>query len=112
MQNCFLKILTETNGEESILYKKAEVEFFDGYAKVVYEEENARVLLELQGKSVRVERVGDYSLSLYLKEGEETISYIGLGGSKGEIASKTDISPNRGITQRERQVFSSLFLLI
>lgn len=89
MQACTLHILSTADGENRQF--KADGEFFYSKEKteIVYFQDGARVLVQIEGNGVLLDRKGDYELSLPLKEGERTIGRIGLGGALGEVEIST-----------------------
>ena len=89
MQSCFLKIVTHVNGEKNTVYKRGSIQRKGSAVRFFYEKNGANVSLEISGKSVNVVRDGDYSLRLRLKEGELTVSELGIGGNVGQIKTKT-----------------------
>ena len=57
---------------------------------VCYQEENAEITLVFEKEQVKLERCGDYELSLLLKQGEISDGKIGFGGSLGDIRVKAN----------------------
>ena len=54
-----------------------------------YREENAWVLLTIENGQAIIDRQGDYTLYLVLKEGESTKGLLGIGGNQGELETIT-----------------------
>jgi uncharacterized beta-barrel protein YwiB (DUF1934 family) len=61
----------------------------DGKITLAYADDNAETLLVFDKDVVQVERKGDYSLSLRLKENELTSGFLGINGGQGEISTYT-----------------------
>ncbi|MBQ8428762.1 MAG: DUF1934 family protein [Clostridia bacterium] len=85
MQACKLTINTSVDGQETEFACEGELELSAFGAILRYRQEKALVTLTLDGETVSVERVGDYTLSLLLKRGVRTIGRIGIGGNEGEV---------------------------
>ena len=89
MRACSVLLSTKVDGENNETIRDGEIEIFPRSAQIIYREENAQVKLSLQGEQVNVLRQGDYTLALFLKNGETTTGEIGIGGNSGEILTKT-----------------------
>lgn len=89
MQPCFLRIVTLTDGMESVFSQEANIELAPSYAKLWYEEKSGRVCLCLENGRVFIERKGDYALCLWLAEGERLSGKIGLLGAEGNVETDT-----------------------
>ena len=85
MQACKLTITTTADGVENSITREGEMELSLAKVLLRYREENAFVVLILEGDTAKIEREGDYSLRLTLKEGETLMGEIGIGGAGGEI---------------------------
>ena len=85
MQSCNLTITTSVDGRETDFSCVGELGLTAHSATLRYTQENASVSLVLEGESAKIDRIGDYSLRLFLKRGEESDGALGLGGSDGEI---------------------------
>lgn len=90
MQACQLTITTTIEDRESKLSVKGEMELSLLCAKLVYKDENAVVTIQIDEKSVEIQRVGDYSLTLSLIEKKQTKGSLGILGATGDIAVYTD----------------------
>ena len=88
MEPCFLKIVTSTDGVESVFSQDAEMELTPLSAVLWYEEKE-----------------GDYILRLLLAEGKRLPGKIGLPGAEGEI--ETD-AHRIGYTLRESSLLLSM----
>ena len=85
MQDCSVTITTSADGRETTMKREGSCQLSVVGCMLQYREENAAVRILLNGEAAEVERMGDYTLRLYLKRGETTIGYLGIGGSEGEI---------------------------
>ena len=85
MQACKLTITTTADGVENSITREGEMELSLSKTLLRYCEENAFVVIILEGDTAKIEREGDYSLRLSLKEGETLTGEIGIGGAGGEI---------------------------
>ncbi len=70
---------------ENSIVREGEMKISFTDVELRYREENAFVYMKLQGDCAEIERQGDYSLRLHLKQDEETKGSIGIGGTDGEI---------------------------
>ena len=105
MEPCFLKIVTSTDGVESVFSQDAEMELTPLSAVLWYEEKDGRVCLRLKDGRVSIEREGDYILRLLLAEGKRLPGKKGLPGAEGEI--ETD-AHRIGYTLRENSLLLSM----
>ena len=85
MQACRIVINTTVDGCETQTVREGEMLLTSLSATLVYHEENAEVSVVFENGVAKIERRGDYALSLKLKSGEITQGGIGLGNSQGEI---------------------------
>lgn len=85
LQACSITITTTTDGQETKIVRDGQMALSALSARIVYQEDNAQIDMFFQGDEVTVERKGDYTLRLRLKNGEKTIGNIGLGGASGEV---------------------------
>lgn len=89
MKPCHLTITTTIEDEETSISRNGEFALSSFSAKVCYREENALVCLEWEDHTLKIERLGDYTLRLFLQEDEITSGSIGLSGAEGEIQTYT-----------------------
>ena len=59
-------------------------------AEIRYTDENSNSSIYVDTNAVRISRNGEYSIELNLEEGKKTISRLGIGGSVGEIPTRTE----------------------
>ncbi len=85
MKKCRLSITTSVNGEESSIIRQGTMELMPLSAKLFYQEDNARICVFVKDNSVRIQREGDYTLSLLLQESIKNQGSIGILGSEGGI---------------------------
>ncbi len=85
MQACRIVINTTVDGCETQTVREGEIFLTSLSANLVYREENAEVSVVFENGETKIERRGDYALSLHLKSDEITQGGIGLGNSQGEI---------------------------
>ena len=85
MQGCKITLTTSMDGKETQIVRKGSVSLSLSRAVVSYREENAFLTLIFEKDGVKLERRGDYSLSLLLKQGETCGGTLGFGGSVGDI---------------------------
>ena len=85
MQACRIIINTTVDGCETQTIREGEMLLTSLSATLVYREENAEVSVVLENGVAKIERLGDYALSLILQGEEITQGLIGLGNSQGEI---------------------------
>ena len=85
MKPCKLTIITNTDGQENSITRNGEMEISQSSLVLRYREENAMVYLRIEGDSAQIERQGDYSLKLCLKQNVLTQGEIGIGGSNGSL---------------------------
>ena len=89
MQKCLVKITTEIDGNVSEVSHTGGCIFRATSAEIVYKQDSSSNTIELKDKSLRITRTGDYTLDLHFKEGEMLKGILGIGGSNGEISTKT-----------------------
>lgn len=89
MQPCHLSITTATEGTERSVSYEGEAEFSALSATVRYQEESALVHICVEKGAVTIERKGDYTLALRLKESCTCEGSIGIGGANGEMYTHT-----------------------
>ena len=85
MQRCRLTITTAVDGRETELSCEGELSLSVCAATLRYQQDGANVSLVLDGETAKIERIGDYSLRLFLKSGEKTDGALILGGNEGGI---------------------------
>ena len=85
MQSCKITLTTSADGKETQITRQGSVSLSLSKSLVRYQEENAAFTLVFEKDSVRLERSGDYALSLLLKEGEYSDGTLGLDGANGKI---------------------------
>ncbi len=85
LQACSITITTTADGQETKMIRKGQMALSTLSARIIYQEENAQIDMFFQGDEVTVERKGDYTLRLRLKNGERTVGSIGLGAASGEV---------------------------
>ncbi len=85
LQACLITITTTVDGQETKIVRQGEMALSTLSARIIYQEENALVDMFFHGNEVTVERQGDYTLRLHLKNGEKTVGSIGLGDVCGEV---------------------------
>ncbi len=90
MQDGFLTIRTTVDGTESRFSCKAEMEFTSLSAVLRYVEENAQVTITVNESGATIERRGDYSMRLSLRERERTQGVLSIGGNEGSIDVETE----------------------
>ena len=54
-----------------------------------YSDENATVLIRVDGEGVTIERDGDYSMRLFLQEGKRTVGTLSIAGNVGDVVVET-----------------------
>ena len=85
MQDCRIFINTTVDGRETQTVREGKICLNSLSVTLAYREENAEVSVVFEKGETKIERRGDYALSLHLKNGEITQGGIGLGNSQGEI---------------------------
>ena len=85
MKRCRLTITTAVDGRETELSCEGELSLSVCSATLCYQQDGASVSLILDGETAKIERIGDYSLRLFLKTGEKTEGALILGGNEGPI---------------------------
>lgn len=89
MKICKLIISTVADGCENTISRMGKVAILNGSILMEYKEENAQVQLTINQNSAKIERVGDYSLRLYLIPNQITEGNIGIAGNEGAISVRT-----------------------
>ncbi len=89
MRRCKITINTTVDGQETSFSTYGEMSLSIYGVTVRYQQENATITLAFKGGDVTVDRLGDYSLHLDLKEDTLTKGKIGIGGNEGEIEIQT-----------------------
>ena len=89
MENCLLTITTTVDGQETKTTKQAEGECSLSSMRLTYCEENAQVFLSLSDGRLEIFRTGDYSLHLFLKQGETLKGSLSIANSEGELTVHT-----------------------
>ena len=69
LQACSITITTTTDGQETKITRQGKMALTALSARVIYQEEKALVDMFFQGNEVTIERKGDYTLRLRLKNG-------------------------------------------
>ncbi len=90
MRSCRLTIYTSVDGQETEFSCLGKLCLNGREATVQYHQENANVTLRFYKGGVEIERAGDYTLFLSLREGESIQGKIGIGGNEGELTTKAD----------------------
>ena len=85
MEECKLTITTMVNGEESSILRTGKMQLTPFSAQLSYQEENAVIHLKVEKNSAWIEREGDYTLFLPLKQGEIRKGRLGIMGSEGDV---------------------------
>lgn len=85
MKSCNLTITTSVDGRETDFSCEGELFLSARSATLRYTQANASVSLVLDGQTAKIERVGDYSLRLFLQNGEESVGILALGENDGEM---------------------------
>ena len=91
MQEVFLTIWTAVDQEESRFSCKAEMECSPLSAVLRYTQENAQITIYVGENETRIERDGDYSMRLPLRENCRTQGMLSIGGNEGLL----DVSTKR-----------------
>jgi len=89
MRSCWISITTVADGRETKFSTEGKMEITPLGARLTYAEENAQIGLELLENEAKIVRMGDYTLSLALKQGEQASGSIGIAGSSGDISTYT-----------------------
>jgi uncharacterized beta-barrel protein YwiB (DUF1934 family) len=90
VQKARVSIVTQINGEaEQSASFDAELELGITSARLRYVDGASLVNLSLADDEVTIERKGDYTFLLRLKEGERLSSFLGFGDALGEIFTQT-----------------------
>ena len=91
MQEVFLTIWTAVDQEESRFSCKAEMEASSLSAVLRYTQEGACTTIHIEETETRIERDGDYSMRLCLRENCRTKGTLSIAGNDGEL----DVSTKR-----------------
>ena len=90
MYLCELTCVTDTDGSETTLRTRARIEEDGKKIRLQYTDGEAVATICFEGKSAFIEREGEYTLTLPLKEGETTQGALGILGSIGEFPVTTN----------------------
>ncbi len=85
MQACKITLTTSVDGKETQIVRKGSVSLSLSKTLVRYLEENAEITLLFEKDCVKLERRGDYALSLLLKQGEISEGKLGFDGAVGDM---------------------------
>lgn len=85
MKRCRLTITTTVDGRATEFSCEGQLSLSVRSATLQYLQDGANVLLVLDGERAKIERIGDYSLHLFLESGEKTDGALILGGNEGGI---------------------------
>ncbi len=93
MQDCRITIATSVDGaQESTVSHFGKLHFNkDDSCLLQYNETQAKVSMEIEENLVKIDRIGDYELHLQLKKGAICSGLIGIGGSNGEVQTRTKL---------------------
>ncbi len=91
MQICKLTIKTTIDEQENTISRMGRLKLLNGSVLIDYKEENAQVHLLVNKNSAKVERIGDYSLRLYLIPNQITEGSIGIAGNEGKLSVDTSL---------------------
>lgn len=80
-----ITLTTSADGKETQIIRNGKALLSLAETIVVYREENAEITLTFKRAGVKIERRGDYDLSLSLEQDKTTEGTLGLGGSVGGI---------------------------
>ena len=83
MQTCKITLTTSVDGKETQIVRKGSVFLSLSRSLVRYLEESAEFTLIFEKDGVKIERRGDYALSLLLKQGEISEGMLGFDGAVG-----------------------------
>ena len=83
MQACKITLTTSVDGKETQIVRKGSVFLSLSRSLVRYLEESAEFTLIFEKDGVKIERRGDYALSLLLKQGEISEGTLGFDGAVG-----------------------------
>ncbi len=89
MKACILNVVSTVDGKENTFSYQATLELSDCSALLRYKEEGAETEIYFAGNEARIEKRGEYGLSLCLKEGERTKGALTVAGSLGAIEVQT-----------------------
>jgi uncharacterized beta-barrel protein YwiB (DUF1934 family) len=90
MQTCDITIVTNADGQETSVSKTGVWSVLpNAEISLQYEETNAKICMTVGKDEVRVDRTGDYTLSLLLKQGKRCEGKIGIGGNEGKVFTQT-----------------------
>ena len=85
MKACSISVSSCVDGVENAVTREGEISLSLSSTELFYREEDGEVRIFLQGDSARIERTGEYSLHLFLKEGETSEGILGIFGREGSI---------------------------
>ena len=85
MLSCKITLTTAVDGKETQIVRTGSVFLSLCKSIVRYEEDNAELTLIFEKNGVKLQRRGDYALSLLLKQGEECGGTLGFGEAVGDI---------------------------
>lgn len=83
MQACKITLTTSVDGKETQIVRKGSAFLSLSRSLVRYFEESAEFTLIFEKDGVKIERRGDYALSLLLKQGEMSEGTLGFDGAVG-----------------------------
>lgn len=90
MQICKVFITTSVDGQESKLQRMGKIQIEEERVLLHYLEEGAQVALTVGTGHALIERQGDYGLRIPLRQGENSVGRLGVGGSEGELPVETE----------------------
>ncbi len=90
MRICKLTMVSSVDGRENKTIRMGKCGVEGEEIRFTYREEGAQVALCVREGYALVERVGDYSMTLPLSDGEWTKGSLSIGGSEGEIPVYTE----------------------
>ena len=89
MQACKLTITTTVDEKENTVVYDGKIDVEETAVVLTYEEGASLICITLQKGIALIDRQGDYSLRLHLEEGKTKEGGLGIGGSEGDILTKT-----------------------
>ena len=87
---CQVTVETTADGKKTKIAREGELQITPTGATLSYAEENANVTLTLQNGTAQIVRQGDYTLCMRLEKVKTTSASLSLGGSVGEMQTKTE----------------------